>query len=189
MNYETFKLANRNKDGSNRMLILKPCGQNYTEAPANLQPSNLWRLQVIAHDTTGGKTRTLTGNIPLADLPAIMEAAKAAFVDSITTKNKKFSILEAQLKPKRSDVNEEGTLLYSVGIEYDSARTYPITVTVKNNRGTVTEKDDGTLRIAPTGKEQYISTFASAREFYNKLKHTQSICDLWYNSAIAEFFE
>lgn len=185
---QMFKIINRGKPKGCRLLAVEGVftaagGKNPTEL------SNLCRLVFKANDTTGEATKSLTANLPMSEFPAVLEGAKMAFKDFTTVKNKKFQILEPQLKPKTSDTTEDGTLLYSVGIEYDSSRTYPVTITVKNCRGTVTEKEDGTLRIIPTSKEQpYISVFMTAREFYNKLSHVDKMFESWYNNAQAEFY-
>lgn len=183
MSKQLFKIVNRGKGKGCRLLGVEGV---FTSAggknPGEL--SNLCRLVLKANDTTGDKPRNLTANIPMADFPSILEAAKLAYKDSLSSKKMKFSILEAQAKPKVSDKTDEGTLIYKVGIEYDASRLYPVTITITNFRANVTETSDGTLRYTDASKEQpYISVFTSAREFLNKVTHVQNMYSAWATGA------
>ncbi len=180
---QVAKFVNHGKTGGNRLLGVEAV---FTTAGAKVptELSNLCRLVLKANDTTGEKPKNLTANIPMTDFPAILEAAKRAYKDSLADKKSNFEILKGQAKPKVSDETEEGTLVYKAEIKYDASRTYPVTITVTNFRATVTKAADGTLKYSSPSKEQpYISVFCTAAEFLNKMTHIESLYNSWMTAA------
>ena len=156
--------------------------EGYFAAPAESsgELSNLCRLVLRANDTTKPEALKLTANIPIAEMPSILELSRIALNDFPTAKSQKFTILEGVAKPKVSDKNEEGTLVYSVEILYDSSRIYPVTINVKNFRADVSSKSGGRLAYsAPKGKIQQISYFVKIRDFYNAFVHIDDLYKAW----------
>lgn len=150
-----------------------------TKNPAEL--TNLCRLVLRANDNTDGKKLNLTANIPVAEIPAILELSRLAFDDFTSNKKAlKFPILEGQAKPKESDKNDEGTLVYSVEIIYNPERNNPITVNVKNFRADVTKDTGGRLRYShPNGATHTVSYFLPIRTFYNSIAHLHNMYQAW----------
>lgn len=158
-----------------------------TTNPAEL--NNLCRLVLRANDNTDGKTLRLTANIPVVELPALLELSKAALIDFSTKKKElpSFAILEGQAKPKESDKNEEGTLVYSVEILYNPERNNPININVKNFRTTVSKDATGRLKYdRPAGTPQTITYALKIRDFYNSVAHLDTMYKAWCAKAAVD---
>lgn len=150
-----------------------------TKNPAEL--TNLCRLVLRANDNINGKKLNLTANIPVAEIPAILELSRLAFDDFATNKKAlNFPILEGLAKPKESDENDEGTLVYSVEILYNPKQEYPITINVKNFRADVTTDAEGRLKYSrPKGATQTIGYYLPIRTFYNSIAHLNNMYQAW----------
>lgn len=188
--HQVGKVVNRPSGTRTGCRLLGLEGYFAIDSKNPLEPTNLCRIVLRANDNTNGSAINLTANIPIAEVPAIKELARIALMDDVTAKKRKFIILEGQAKPKVSDTNDEGTLVYSVEVAYDPARNSSITINVKNFRADVSKDAGGRLKYSsPKNGTQTLSYFLTARNFYNTIAHLDSVYNAWLmKSAVAGDF-
>lgn len=186
MNAQMAKFVNRPKGAKGCKLLaleghFSPGGE---KTPA--EPSNLCRIVLRANDTTGLEPTHLTANIPMAEVPSILELTRLALNDFMTEKKLKFNILDGQPKPKVSDKTDEGTLVYDVDIVYDSSRICPITINISNFRADVETVAGGRMKYsAPKTPRKNISLVLKPKEFYNAVSHIEKMYETWCTKAAA----
>lgn len=179
--HQMTKFVNSNREGGCKLLGIEGHFAVSGDSPAQL--TNLCRLVLRANDTTGKESLNLTANIPASELPAIMKLAEVALEDyTVGKREKSFDILSGVAKPKVSDKNDIGTLVYEVSIVYCPDRRFPICIRVKNFRADVSTRAGGSLKYsAPKpGTASEIVYYISATEFYNAVYHLNSMHQAWY---------
>lgn len=182
--HQVGKFVNR-PSGVSGCRLLGIEGYFASDSKSPIEPTNLCRMVLRANDTTGKTALNLTANIPMAELPSIKELAKAALIDYETKSKKlKFTILDGQAKPKVSDKNDNGTLVYSVEISYDPSRNSSISIIVKNFRADVTKDFGGRLKYSsPNGPTENVTFYVTARNFYNAIAHAENMYKAWLDKA------
>lgn len=182
--HQMAKFVNASRGGGCKLLGIEGHFAASGDSPAQL--TNLCRLVLRANDTTGKESLNLTANIPASEIPAILKLAEIALEDYVVGKREKsFDILSGTAKPKVSDKNDIGTLVYEVSIVYLPDRRFPICVKVKNFRADVSTRVGGSLKYSAPKPDttSEITYYISVTEFYNAVAHLSSMHQAWYTKA------
>ena len=169
---QTVKLVN-SKAGVAKVLVFNAAFNGTDRRGNSLQSTALRRFTIECHAPINGVMTTLTGNLPVSEIPAMLSLSEQALHDkTIYQQGRQFPLLNGTWKPKVSTKDEAGnTLCYRLDIRYNGEFGMPICITLQNAYTPVVTTDDGRFNV-PMSKavnNAEAKFFVSAEDWYNQL--------------------